>query len=1219
MFTLIHIFNIYSLLKTLNKITFILIFFCQFHIVQQISQITLKVNKIGTVLLVNKYFWVAEIYVNGQFIDGDTNYIYINNIEDEITLVWYEKFESCQDMFSNLPYITEIDLSNFESSEVTSTENMFFGCTSLKSVNLKNFNTSKVTSMCKMFANCSSLTSIDVSGFQTSKVTDMEYMFYGCYSLVSLDISNFDTSSNRFADKMFMDCFKLKFLNISGFDTSGIQNFNYMFNNCSSLKSLDLSSFDTSNAQSSNYMFYGCISLTSLDISNFNMDWNYNMDYMFANCKNLNYLNFQNLKEVILSEYDFFSYDNIFYNTPENMIMCFTPSKASILNSIFANKGCEKIYCNENWKEIQNKINAETGECMASCNNLYDYDNRCYNKCPEGTKENDIDHICETIIIEITEKVIDNLNKENTDEIYEEEEIEMIKSDKELTELFEKYEIADDFNIDENFENQEIEALSEKEIEDNIEYEISKEEEENIKNEIFFEINDSENKENEGSKEIGEMLENELFHNLDKSQIKENEEEIREEIEEHKNEIEENNENEKDDDIETYLEKEKIILGTYPKLSNDNSEINTFKDIGDKFTDNIIGTSLNTHYINNCSIYSFLKNECKINYQSIQQKKEFISEMIIKIKDGSLDSLLESVINNNENIIIENKDEIYSITTLSNQNIQKNRTVVNLGECENKLKKAYNMSQNANLIIFKIEKFIPEYKIPIVEYELFSENGKINLDLNLCKGIKTNTFIPVDIDENNLYKYDPKDKYYNDRCHQHTTENGTDITLYDRQKEFNENHLSLCEKDCEYKGYDKYKKIVECECVIKNIKNIIENIDKKQLLNEFKNVKKILNIDLIKCYKLIFTINGLKSNIGNYIILSIIILSIICSIYFCIKGYHLLSIKIQSFIKIDIKPKLKNTINTKEKIQENENKTNAIKFEEINRNHKYNSRNTLIQIQDEDINNSNIMNTNNNKIIQKKKKKKKIKKNKNNKINKKNNNEKKELNDYEMNSLSYEDALKYDKRSYFSYYLSLLKTKQIIIFTFFTKSDYNSRIIKIILFLLSFALFYSINALFFTDSTMHKIYIDHGIYNFLYQLPQIAYSTIISTIIDTIISNLSLTEESISEFKQMKLKKKINESKKIIKCIYIKFIFFYILNYLFLGFIWYYLSVFCAVYKNTQIFLLKDTLISFATSLVYPFASNLIPGLLRIPSLRAKNQDRYYLYKFSQIIQIFLF
>ena len=49
-----------------------------------------------------------------------------------------------------------------------------------------------------------------------------------------------------------------------------------------------------------------------------------------------------------------------------------------------------------------------------------------------------------------------------------------------------------------------------------------------------------------------------------------------EEIEEPKKEIEDNNENEKDYDIETYLEKEKIILGTYPKLSNDNSEINTF-------------------------------------------------------------------------------------------------------------------------------------------------------------------------------------------------------------------------------------------------------------------------------------------------------------------------------------------------------------------------------------------------------------------------------------------------------------------------------------------------------------------------------------------------------------------------------------------------------------------------------------------------------------------
>ena len=81
----------------------------------------------------------------------------------------------------------------------------------------------------------------------------------------------------------------------------------------------------------------------------------------------------------------------------------------------------------------------------------------------------------------------------------------------------------------------------------------------------------------------------------------------------------------------------------------------------------------------------------------------------------------------------------------------------------------------------------------------------------------------------------------------------------------------------------------------------------------------------------------------------------------------------------------------------------------------------------------------------------------------------KDLNDYELNSLSYEDAIKYDQRTYWEYYFSLIRTKQLIVFTFYTYTDYNSRILKIYLFLFAFALFYIVNALFFNDSTMHKI------------------------------------------------------------------------------------------------------------------------------------------------------
>ena len=89
--------------------------------------------------------------------------------------------------------------------------------------------------------------------------------------------------------------------------------------------------------------------------------------------------------------------------------------------------------------------------------------------------------------------------------------------------------------------------------------------------------------------------------------------------------------------------------------------------------------------------------------------------------------------------------------------------------------------------------------------------------------------------------------------------------------------------------------------------------------------------------------------------------------------------------------------------------------------------------------------------------------------------------DNEINSLEFNEALKIDKRTYFQYYISLLRAKHLLIFSFYTNNDYNPRTIKIIIFLFSFTLLYTVNSLFFQDSTMHKIYEDYGKYNFLFQ------------------------------------------------------------------------------------------------------------------------------------------
>ena len=65
--------------------------------------------------------------------------------------------------------------------------------------------------------------------------------------------------------------------------------------------------------------------------------------------------------------------------------------------------------------------------------------------------------------------------------------------------------------------------------------------------------------------------------------------------------------------------------------------------------------------------------------------------------------------------------------------------------------------------------------------------------------------------------------------------------------------------------------------------------------------------------------------------------------------------------------------------------------------------------------------------------------------------------------------------------------------------------IKMILFFFSFCLDFTINSLFFTDETMHKIYKDKGNFDLLYQIPQIIYSTLISKFIDTFIRRLALS------------------------------------------------------------------------------------------------------------------
>ena len=528
------------------------------------------------------------------------------------------------------------------------------------------------------------------------------------------------------------------------------------------------------------------------------------------------------------------------------------------------------------------------------------------------------------------------------------------------------------------------------------------------------------------------------------------------------------------------------------------------------------------------------------------------------------------------------------------------------------------------------------------------------------------------LNESGYNLFDANDSFYNDVCTTFETENNTDITIEDRRKHFYESNenLTLCQIGCSFQNYNSKTKKSNCKCRVVH-KNITTNTKDIQFYTEkfttnFLKTLKHSNFLVLKCYKLIFDISKLNKNIGFIIMTILLILSIIFIFIHYIKYQNYLPFFINSILKNkfysdkkDKNKKDKKTKNNKNiknieknKDNKNENKimsiinkkssnkslqrkitkrrTNSLKVKnkknappprKLNKsktkrnNNIYNKifnvnnsdckfKNTFLRKKNK-LNSSSILKLNKINI-------KPFNSIKNNKIN-----HKIYYNDQELNTLEYNIAIEIDKRTYSQYYWSLLKKKHPILFTFYPNNDYNLTSIKLSLIILSFSLYFTINGFFFSDETMHKIFVNKGSLNFLERIPQILYSVIITTVINTSLKLLSLSELTILSIKKEKnLFSATNKTKIIIKQLKIKFIIFFILNIILNLFFWYFISCFCAVYINTQILLIKDTLYSLSLSMIYPFGLYLLPGFFRIPALRAKNKDKDCLYKISCLIAL---
>ena len=190
----------------------------------------------------------------------------------------------CKSLFEGRTALTSLDLTNFNTSNVTTMERMFRSCSSLISLNVSRFDTSKVTNMLGTFGYCSSLTELDLSSFDTSNVTDMSYMFYKDSNLKKIQLSNFDIAEVKTLRSMFYECRVLDGVDVSNFNTAQVTDFSFMFAFCNSLTSVDVSNFNTENATNMKAMFGECFVLKNLDVSGFDTSNVVNIEQMFFKC-----------------------------------------------------------------------------------------------------------------------------------------------------------------------------------------------------------------------------------------------------------------------------------------------------------------------------------------------------------------------------------------------------------------------------------------------------------------------------------------------------------------------------------------------------------------------------------------------------------------------------------------------------------------------------------------------------------------------------------------------------------------------------------------------------------------------------------------------------------------------------------------------------------------------------------------------------------------------
>ena len=508
--------------------------------------------------------------------------------------------------------------------------------------------------------------------------------------------------------------------------------------------------------------------------------------------------------------------------------------------------------------------------------------------------------------------------------------------------------------------------------------------------------------------------------------------------------------------------------------------------------------------------------------------------------------------------------QVYPTDKVPDEN--RNVSTIDLGECEDVLRREYDIDITEPLLIYKIDIEESNSITNKVEYSVYSIDGT-PLDLSKCKNSPISIEYPIVnadgidlatgkqlLEENGVDVFDIEDTFFNDICFPYSDEKGNDVILNDRKNDIYQK-VDFCSEGCTYQGINYTTNKVICSCDVSNEEHS-QVIDTTK--GTIKDVFTSINILVAKCYNLL-SWNCLKNNIGFWfgiIMISTEIGMIVLLVVVSRKTFY-------SKLSAEF-GKSSPTSQIGEKDYTISTKASTLMFKDVS-------------LEDTDETTIQKDKSNYDFITEKK----------------------------FIDNNPYSNAVIKDNRNYFIILWEYIREHNIFCRIFLHKTGFELFPLHLSVFVFNLTLSFSLNGLFFSDDEISKKY--KGELTYIATLLRSIYSCVLGVVLLQIVQvlmNYSLMLNTLL----VEIKEKTTLLfflNKFLKKVRFKIILIFSIEIVLIIVFWYYMITFCAVYHGSQIEWFKGGWTSFLITILTSFGISFAICILRYCGLTYKSSKVY--------------